>query len=365
MSLGPGLMNAITRTEQRLTRRDWLRIAGGSCVGVLLSGCGGKPRPQVPEVVVYSSVDDVYARTVTELFTRRTGLLVKLVSDTEETKSTGLLNRLLMERERPRADVFWSGDPVRTAILKHRGIAQPYFSAEARGLSAEYGDPQGYFAGFSARARVIIVNTALLRNEARPDSIFDFTARRFARRACIANPLFGTTSMHAAAIFQALGDEPARRFFDQLTDNGVRMLSSNGEVRRRVGAGDFAIGLADSDDVNVAKADGQPVDLVLPDQEGLGTLIIPNTAALIAQGPNNEGGRHFIDFLLSAEVERVLAESGAAQIPLRGSVPTPGIFGRSFRDIRTMKVDYAGLAVKLEELSTGFLKQWAEHQMNS
>ena len=358
-------MTAVPPGGPRLNRRDWLRMMGGACAGVLLAGCGDRSGKKPAEVVVYSSVDDEYARAVAERFTQRTGILVRLVCDTEETKSTGLLNRLLMERSRPRADVFWSGDPVRPAILKQRGISQPYFSAAAAGLPAEYRDPAGHFTGFSARARVIIVNTRLLAGPSRPASIFDFTAPAFARRACLANPLFGTTSMHAAALFQVLGDAPARRFFDQLAAAGVRMLSSNGEVRRRVGAGEFALGLTDSDDVNVAQGDGQPVELVLPDQQGLGTLIVPNTAVLVAGGPDGESGRRFIDFLLSAEVEKMLAESGAAQIPLRGTAPMPRVFGRAWPDIRTMKVDYAGLAAKLEELSTGFLKQWVERQMNA
>ena len=79
----------------------------------LLVGCGGKGSE---EVVVYTSVDDVFARPVAEQFEQATGIVVRLVPDTEETKSTGLVNRLIAERERPRADVFWSGDPVRAAL---------------------------------------------------------------------------------------------------------------------------------------------------------------------------------------------------------------------------------------------------------
>ena len=60
----------------------------------------------------------------------------------------------------------------------------------------------------------------------------------------MANPLFGTTSMHAAALFQSLGDDEAKQFFQSLVDNRVKILSSNGEVRRRVANGEFAVGHA-------------------------------------------------------------------------------------------------------------------------
>ncbi len=68
------------------------------------------------EVVAYTSVDDIFARPIAEKFEQETGIKVKLVTDTEETKSTGLLNRLIAENKRPRADVFWSGDPIRAAF---------------------------------------------------------------------------------------------------------------------------------------------------------------------------------------------------------------------------------------------------------
>jgi len=313
-------------------------------------------------VVVYSSVDEVYARPVLEAFTRQTGIPTKLVSDTEETKSTGLLNRLLAERARPRADVFWSGDPIRADVLVTRKVSQPYLSPQAAGLPAQFSEPGGHFTSFSARTRVIIYNTNLVKAAELPTSVFDLVDARFRGRVCLANPLFGTTSMHAAALFQSLGDVKAREFFDGLTRNDVKMLSSNGEVRRRVAAGDFALGLTDSDDVNVAMTDRQPVNFTLPDQQGLGTLLVPNAVVLIAGAPNADGGRKLIDYLLSEAVERHLAESEAAQVPLRAGLPAPSWLGRPLSELRTMTVDYSHLAAQLEVLQEGFLKTWVDEQ---
>src|SRR6185436_19179029 len=129
--------------------------------------------------------------------------------------------------------------------------------------------------------------------------------------------------MHAAALFAVLGEDKAKAFFEGLTANGGTMLSSNGEVRRRVAAGEFAVGITDTDDVNVARLEGKPVGVVYPDADGMGTLIIPNCAVLIAGGPHPDAGRRFIDYLLRPETEKALAESEAAQIPLRPGVPVP------------------------------------------
>lgn len=311
------------------------------------------------EVVVYTSVDDVFARPIAEQFTKKTGIQVKLVPDTEETKSTGLLNRLIAEKNRPQADVFWSGDPVRAAILKNKGVSTAYYSPQAKGLQKTYSDPEGYWTGFSSRARIILYNTNLITKEKEPKSILDLANNPDLRgKGCIANPLFGTTSMQAAALFVVLGDKGGRDYFEGLTRNGVKMISSNGEVRRRVAEGDCAIGIADSDDAFETMKDKKPVGVVYPDEKGIGTLLIPNATVLIDRSPNPEGAKRFIDFLLSPETETALAEGDAAQIPLRPGLKVPS-YARTLEKLRPMKVDYGKLAAKLDEISHGFLKEWA------
>jgi iron(III) transport system substrate-binding protein len=331
----------------------------------LLAACNQQGSRNVPqEVVIYSSVDDEYARPLCERFSQATKIQVKLVPDSEETKSTGLLNRLIAEKSRPQADVFWSGDPVRAAVLQARSAAAPYDSPQSKGLPHECAQPGQLFTAFSARMRVIIFNRNLLAGKKPPTSIFDLADPRFRGVGCLANPLFGTTSMHAAALFEVLGEQSAKDYFQRLTRNDVRMLSSNGEVRRRVSLGDFALGLTDSDDANVALKDGAPVGLVLPDQEGIGTLLVPNAVVLIAGSPNPSNARKFIDFILSPESEHWLAESDAAQIPLHEGLATPKLFGRPLSGIRLMKVGYQSLAVQLEQLSGAFLEEWVQEQNN-
>ncbi|MGH8611267.1 MAG: extracellular solute-binding protein [Gammaproteobacteria bacterium] len=309
-------------------------------------------------VVVYTSVDDVFARPICGQFQKQTGIEVKLVPDTEETKSTGLLNRLIAEKERPQADVFWSGDPVRAAVLKAKGISAPYKPANPADTSGRYSDSAGYWTALSARARVIIYNTGLVTPGQEPKSLQDLLDPKWKGKACLANPLFGTTAMHAAALFAALGDDKAREFFAALRANEVKMLSSNGEVKRRVAAGDFALGLADTDDASVAIKEGKPLGMVYPDQDGMGTLIVPNAAVLIANSPNPENAKKLIDYLMTAEVEKALAESEAVQMPLRPDVPVPANVTR-VEEIKAMPVDYEKLGGRLEDLSRGFLKEWA------
>ncbi len=51
------------------------------------------------EVVVHTSVDQKFSEPVLKEYEKETGIRVKAVYDTEETKSTGVLNRLIAEKE--------------------------------------------------------------------------------------------------------------------------------------------------------------------------------------------------------------------------------------------------------------------------
>ena len=62
----------------------------------LLGSCHRKPA--LPEVVVYCSLDEPYARPVLEEYGRRTGVRVVPLFDTEAAKSVGLAQRI---RTRP------------------------------------------------------------------------------------------------------------------------------------------------------------------------------------------------------------------------------------------------------------------------
>jgi iron(III) transport system substrate-binding protein len=316
------------------------------------AGCRSKGRDVVP----YTSVDQVFSEPVFRAFEAQSDVRVRGVFDTEETKSTGMLNRLIAEANNPQADVFWSGDPVRPFLLIKRGMVEPYVSPNAAGLPAGLRAPDGMWTGFAARARVLLVNKSKASPAEMPNSIRDLTRENWRGKATMANPLFGTTTMHVAALFATWGDENARKFLNDLKANAVRIASSNGEVKRLVVAGEVAFGLTDTDDANEAVKEGAAVEVVYPDQQGMGTLVMPTTVVLLRGAPHAANGRKLIDFLLSAETERLMAEA-AAHMPLRDGVTTPKNVKR-VNEIRAMAVDYAKVASEMERIQP-WLKQWA------
>ncbi|MDO8691732.1 MAG: extracellular solute-binding protein [Dehalococcoidia bacterium] len=305
-------------------------------------------------VVLYTSLDQPISEPILREFEAQNGIHVLATYDAEAAKTTGLVSRLAAERGNPRADVFWSSEYAQTLLLKDDGLLAPYDSPEAVDIPDIYRDPDRYWAGFAARARVILVNNKLVPAQQFPLSVFDLVDPAWGQgEVAIANPLFGTTSTHAAALFAVLGPEKAKGWFEQMRERGFRVVDGNSVVRDMVASGEVKVGVTDTDDANEAVTKGAPVAVIFPDQGegGLGTLIIPNTVALVQNGPHPAAGKRLIDFLLSREVEASLARSGSVQMPVRDGVSVPPEVPR-LGDIRSMSVSPAAVAGQFSASST-------------
>ena len=169
----------------------------------------------------------------------------------------------------------------------------PFHPSHAGDLPATFRAKDGTWYGFAARARILIVNTKLVAEADRPKGIKDLLDPKWKGKIGIAKPLFGTTATHAACLFAAWGDDKAKAFFRDLKANGVHVFSGNKQVALAAGSGEIAIGLTDTDDAMGEIDAGSPVSIVYPDREadGLGTLFIPNTLAIIKGSPHPESGR--------------------------------------------------------------------------
>jgi len=323
--------------------------------GFLSEGCTRTNKPIAKEVVAYVSEDQVFSEPILKDFERETGVHVRAVYDTEEAKSTGAMNRLIAEKNNPQADVYWANEPIRAEVLRQRGISTPYKSPNAAGIPAVFKNPDGYWTGFSARARVLVVNKRLTQ---KPNTILAYTDPRWKGRMVITNPLFGTTTSEMAALFTLWGDAKGKEFMNKMKANGVKISTNNGESADFVASGECDFSLVDSDDVVNRVKQGKPVEMVYPDQgKGqIGCMIVPNATVLINGAPHPDEGRKLIDYLLTKETERKLAFADCAQIPLHAGVPVPAEV-RPIEKTKTMTIDYAKVAKKMQEIQP-FLKSW-------
>lgn len=308
----------------------------------LLSGCW---KSSENEVVVYAALDREFSEPILEDFEDSTGIDVLAKFDVESTKTVGLANAIIHERNRPRCDLFWNNEILHTLRLEKQGLLDVYRSPAAKNFPADYRSPSGHWHGFAARARILIVNTRILANaEDRPTSVMDLVDRKWKGRCAIAKPLFGTTATHAAVLFATWGEVRAKDYYRKVRQTAA-VLSGNKQVAIDVAKGKYAFGITDTDDAIIELDKGYPVAIVAPDQgeRGLGALFIPNTLCLIEGSPNVQHARQLVDYLLQPQVEARLAQGSSAQFPVN-----PAVSARSRvelpADVHWMQVDFEAAA---------------------
>jgi iron(III) transport system substrate-binding protein len=295
------------------------------------------------DVVLYTAIDEEFARPLLARFQEETGIRVDVVTDTEATKSVGLANALLAEGKpggRVRADVFWNNEPMWTVRLAGQGVLASWVPPGAADIPAAFKDPNGFWTANGLRARVFIAHTPSLAG-GRPTSDMDYVDAAWKDKAALARPLAGTTLSHMAALRQRMGAAPWETWFRALAANGTAFPSGNGSLAREVGRGTRVFGFTDTDDFVVRKVSGDPVELIFPDQaEGKpGTYVLPLTVSLVRGAPHADNARRLVDWLVSPAIEAELSASDYASIPVRATTK-PGPNAVSLKDFRAATVDW-------------------------
>ena len=118
------------------------------CHLALLAGCFGSSQS---EVVVYTAHDREFSEPILDAFEtdKQTTVLAKF--DVESSKTVGLVNELIQQRNRPRGDVFWNNEILHTLRLEKRGLLDSYELPWADKFPAAYRSPEGKWYGFAAK----------------------------------------------------------------------------------------------------------------------------------------------------------------------------------------------------------------------
>lgn len=305
-------------------------------LGMIVPGCSdsNQEKPNADTVVLYTSADDHLARIVADAFTEQTGITVQILGDTEATKTTGLVARILAEKDRPKGDVWWSSEPLGTihlgeaGVLLNGGMSGTVPDGWPKSLVGE----EESWIGFAQRARVIVYATD--RVPSPPTTMRALIDPEWRGRIGLARPQFGTTRGHMAVLHERWGSDAFGAWLAGLKDNRVRLYDGNMSVVRAIAMGEVDIGLTDTDDVFAGQDNGWGVDLVYetvdddPVMPSLGATTIPNTVGIIAGGPNTELAKKLAAFLVSPGCERLIAQSASRNMPVH----------------RELKDEFSGLA---------------------
>ena len=256
------------------------------------------------EVRVYAVINEDDARLLAEMFTAETGIRVSVLR-----ASTGeLVSRVIAEAGNPQADVLLGGPSAQHIAIAETGALAAYVPPAAAALPAHAKSDEGFWTGFYVTALGIGVN--LERFEERfpttplPATWDDLLNPEFAGEIVLTDPVASSTAyLFVQAQLQRLGWDAGWEYLERLAPLVGQFPPSGGAPPQLVGAGEYAIGVAYVHALARYRADGFPVSTVVPPD----TVGEVGALAIIANGPNPEGARAFVDFVLSAEAQTAFA----------------------------------------------------------
>jgi iron(III) transport system substrate-binding protein len=210
------------------------------------------------------------------------------------------------------ADVFMAGESS-TGPLVQAGIVGRYLSPERDAYPENHKDPKGYWTAYLAYRWVFTYNTRLVLPQRLPKNFQELLDPFWKGKLAI------DTDPHSwmAALIKAWGKKKAAEFFHALARQDLQRRRGRSLRAQLLAAGEFSASVEQSDNVIVQlKRRAAPIDYIyLPDTPSSLTPI-----ALAKHAPHSYAAALFIDFVLSEEGQRVIADLD--YVPTRSGVKT-------------------------------------------
>lgn len=260
-------------------------------------------------LVIYSGRSEALILPIIDSFKREhPNITVELKSG----KNNELAAAILEERANPQADIFISTDMLTHINLSKEGVLRAAPISGAASLPKELKATDGTWTSVTARARVIMYNTDLVRPEDAPTSIFELTEPKWRGKVAATNTTSGAMQAQVAALNSIIGSEATQTWLNGLVANEVTFFGGHTDIRKAVGAGEFAIGLVNHYYYELQKREStdNKVGIIYPDQgeDQIGVMMNTTAVGQIEGGPNPENAQLFAEFLFTQETQTLFAE---------------------------------------------------------
>lgn len=271
----------------------------------LLTGCGPSASParfapaEEERLVIYTShAEEVYGPIVKE-FEDRTGVWVQV-----ETGGAGtLLDRIEAEAATPSCDLLFGGGV--DSIQACASLFEPYVSPLAEEIQPPFRCEEGTWTAFSSLPVVLIYNPVLVRSNP-PESWASLLDPAWRGKIAFAGPAASSSAYTAlATLLQALPGEDQELLEAFIRNLDGQVLEASSQVVDAVADGTSYIGVISEDMALRAVQAGRDVALLFPEE---GTCSTPDGMAVVSGCAHEDNARRFIDFALSEDVQRRVAE---------------------------------------------------------
>jgi iron(III) transport system substrate-binding protein len=318
-----------------------------SAVGALAEG----------RLVVYCSNEPFACQAVADAFAEKYAVKVQMT----RSGSGSTYAKILAEKDNPKGDVWYAGtlDPHSQAGVN--GLLEPYESPMLKEIGPEFQNPatskQHHTAGVYAGVLGYSVNTEVLEEKKlpMPRSWEDLTKPEYKGLIQVASPQSsGTAYTVLATMVQLKGEEEAFKYLAKLHQNVNQYTKSGSAPGKAAARGETMIGIGFLHDHALQKANGFPLELVVP-SEGTGYEI--GGLSIIKGARNLENAKKFIDFMLSAEGQEVPQRVKMFQVPTNINAKVPK---EAIRLDQVKLIDYDFVEYGTEEMRSHLIDRWTK-----
>lgn len=228
--------------------------------------------------------------------------------------STGIVTaKLLAEKENPQADVIWGLAATSLLLMKGEGMLEPYAPAGLDGLDSKFSDKDNppTWTGMDAWVAAICVNTveSEANNLPMPTSWKDLTNPVYEGHVAMPNPnSSGTGFLDVSSWLQIFGEEGGWEFMDGLHKNIHHYTHSGSKPCKQAARGEVAIGVSFAFRGAKSKADGAPLEIVIP-SEGIGWDM--EATAIVKGTDNMEAAQTLVDWSITDKANKMYNEGYA------------------------------------------------------
>src|SRR5438309_7171129 len=305
------------------------------------------------KLVIYTAYEENELKTFWEQFTKDLPDLAAKAS--YNRGSTGpSIARLEAEKANPQADVVWGvfNDYMTGAASK--GLLEPYAAREASAIPARFKHPDNMWQGVTLLTVAFAVNQKKMAELKLPPprSWADLIDPKYKGHVVMSNPsTSGTAYLLLASHAARLGEDRMWQYYETLDRNLSQVTKSGGAPGRMAASGETPIGIALAYEVEVAKTQGAPIDVIYP-TDGVAWTFEGN--ALVRGAKNPANARRFLDWAVSTSAMTAYASWRGAGIT-RPDVP---VSGQKILDMNLINTDFvkAGDPVYKDRL----VKRWLE-----
>jgi len=309
----------------------------GAAALLLLWALAGHAMAQ-QEVVVLCNYEVDWCEAMKAAYEKTTGQKAAFIRRTDGES----LAQIRAEKGNPRADVYHAAESASAKALAAEGLLEAYKSpriAELHDWAQKIAEENKYFqTPIYTGALGFGYNTELLAKYKMPEPKCwkDLANPAYKNEIQMANPgTSGTAFNTVATILQLMGEDQGFKFLAEMNKNVNQYTRSGTAGIRAAAKGETTIGIAFLHDSVAQTVQGYPIKSVAP-CEGTGYEII--SSAIIKGGPNPEGAKRWMDFVLSPEGQNVALTVGKFQIPsnknaqIHPQAPRPS-------DVKLIKID--------------------------